>query len=454
MNTSHADNGATRAGVRALLGAVAVVLLASLMGSLVQSSCGRVRVRDITIPAQNGQWVTADLFKPVSATSEHPAPLVVVVPGFQRSKESLASISIELSRRGVVVIAIDPYAQGMSSSSASTQAATTEGYGAFAVIDYAASTGNLNYVDKSRIGITGHSAGGNAAIRAATYFGKRVGKSGKPSVIHSAFVSGYLLSFTDNVLKDVRSNVGTSYALYDEGAYRNELKNGDMRRAPEALRLVSSARAAGEPPLAELTLGQYYGDAAQRTLRVVHNERVLHPFQPYHTGATANQVEFFERVFQLRSGLAPQDQVWYWKELLGLVALVAALVGLVPLGRLLLGLPVFRPLVHPLPAAPPAPRGTGRLLFWTLFAVGATVACVSYIPLSELSRRLFVAASNREATWFFPQRMNNAVMLWALLNGLVGFLLFFVAYRVRGRAESVSPDAWGARISAMELART
>lgn len=75
---------------------------------------GRVQVQDIKIPTQNGQWVVADLFKPDTATSETPAPLVVVVPGFQRSKESLSNISVELSRRGIVVIAIDPYAQGCS----------------------------------------------------------------------------------------------------------------------------------------------------------------------------------------------------------------------------------------------------------------------------------------------------------------------------------------------------
>ena len=96
-----------------------------------------------------------------------------------------------------------------------------------------------------------------------------------------------------------------------------------------------------------------------------------------------------------------------------------------PLAQLLLRLPFFQALVHPLPPALPAPRGRGQVLFWGLFVVGAVIACFTYIPMTELSQKLFVAASSREATWFFPQRMNNGVMLWALLNGLVGFLLFF-----------------------------
>jgi len=122
----------------------------------------------------------------------------------------------------------------------------------------------------------------------------------------------------------VRSNVGVSYAFYDEGAYRNELKNGDMRRAPEALRTVNSALARNEQ-ISEVELGYYYGNKEERTLRVVHNEMVLHPFQPYIKEATANQIEYFERVFDLDSAYSSNDQVWYWKELLGLISLIAAL---------------------------------------------------------------------------------------------------------------------------------
>jgi acetyl esterase/lipase len=431
-----------------------VVVLASFVSSRVQTSGGKVRIHDIKIPTQNGQWVMADLFKPRAVSAENPAPLIVVVPGFQRSKEALANIAIELSRRGFVVISIDPYAQGRSSSSTSRRAATTEGYGMFAVVDYVHGSGNLNYVDTSRIGSTGHSAGGNAAIRGANYFGRRAAESGQPSLLHSVFISGYVLTLRDEVLADVRSNIGVSYAFYDEGAYRNELGNGDMRFAPEALRVVNHGRDAGLPRIEEVELGRYYGDAGQGTLRVVHNERVLHPFQPYIVEATANQVEYFEKVFDHDSGLPSRDQIWYWKEIMGAISLIAALVALVPLSRILLEAPYFRPLVHPLPPPLPRPQGSGKMLFWSLFAFSALVACFSYIPMAELSQKLFVAASTRQQTWFFPQRMNNAVMLWAVLNGTLGYLLFFASYRYFGRHRGVRPEMWGARVGGTELFRT
>jgi hypothetical protein len=439
---------------RRLLILMVVILVAGLVSSWIQTSGNHVQLVGIKVPTQNGQWVAADLFRPRSATAEQPAPLVVVVPGFQRSREALANIAIELARRGMVVISIDPNAQGRSSSSLSRIAATTEGYGMFAIVDYAADSSNLNYVDRTRIGATGHSAGGNAAIRGASHFGREAQRTGRPSKLHSVFVSGYVLTLRDEVLKDVRSNVGVSYAYYDEGAYRNELKNADMRFAPEALRVVNLGRQPSLPPVTEVELGKYYGSLADRTLRVVHNERILHPFQPYMAEAVANQIEYFERVFGLDSGLSSRDQVWQWKELLGAISLVAALVALIPLSWILLQAPYFRVLVKPLPPALPRPRGQGRLLFWGVFAVSALVACFSYIPMAELSQQLFTDASNRNATWFFPQRMNNAVMLWAMLNGSLGFLLFWASYRFFGRHNGVRPEMWGAAVSRPELFRT
>jgi len=437
-----------------LLISLAVIFITSFLASYIQTAGGKIKVQDIKIPTHHGQWLVADLFKPATATAENPAPFIVVIPGFQRSKEALSNIALELARRGFVVASIDPYAQGSSSASLSRRAATTEGYGMFALVDYVASSSNLNYIDKTKIAATGHSAGGNAAIRGANYFGKEAKKTGKPSKLHSVFVSGYVLTLTDKVLKDVRSNVGMSYAYYDEGAYRNELKNGDMRIAPESLRVVNSGIVPDNKPVSVVELGKYYGDKDNRTLRVVHNEMVLHPFQPYDTEATANQIEYFENVFDMDSGLSLDDQVWYWKEILGMISLMAALVAIVPIGKLFLGTTFFSSLCHQLPDAPGKPQGKGKIIFWSLFLLGALIACFSYIPLAELSQKLFVAASTRQLTWFFPQRMNNAVMLWALLNGTVGFVMFWLSYNYFGKKHNITPQMWGIKTSFSELFRT
>jgi hypothetical protein len=413
---------------------------------MIQSDFGRVEVNAIKVDTQNGQHLVFDLYKPISATEDSKAPFIVVVPGFQRSKEALSNIAIELSRRGMVIALIDPYAQGLSSSSRSKRSATTEGYGMFYLVEQAHSGNFLNYIDVNKIASTGHSMGGNAAIRGANYFGKQAIKKNEPSKLHSVFVSGYVLTLQDKVLKDIRSNVGVSYALYDEGAFRNELSGWDasnMKIAPESLRVINWGINNGEKDLKEVELGKYYGSLNNSSLRVIFNEELIHPFQPYNNIATANQIEYFEKVFDLEASISSSNQIWQWKELMTLISMITAMIMLLPLSRFFLSLNLFRSLVKEIPEAQPRQTYNSKIVFWTIFFLGAFIACFSYIPMVDAAKSIFQAAASREMTWFFPQRMNNSVMLWASFNGIVGLILFTLSYQLFGKKHGVVSSSWG-----------
>ena len=435
---------------------LALLFVLAFLSFLVQSDFGNVNVKSNTLYSSNNQYVVYDLYKPSSASKENKAPFIVVVPGFQRSKEALSNIAIELSRRGNVVALIDPYAQGMSSSSLSRRAATTEGYGMFALID-TVSKGNLfDFVDTDKMASTGHSMGGNAAIRGANYFGREAIRENKKSKLHSVYVSGYVLTLTEKVLEDVRSNVGVSYALYDEGAFRNELQGwdaGNMKIAPEALRTVNSILDENQK-LDVIELEKFYGEIDKNTARVIYNERLLHPFQPYNNIATANQLIYFDKVFNSDVKLDPYDQIWQWKELFTLLSMITSLIMLIPLTRFLLKLNFFSELVKEVPKAVPVQNRKGKVVFWSIFIIGATVACLTFIPMVDIAKIIFQKASNRELTWFFPQRMNNSVMLWATFNGVFGAILFFGSYHLFGRKAGIKKDSWGIKITNIEIVKT
>ena len=434
----------------------ALLFVLAFLSFLVQSDFGNVNVKSHTLYSSNNQYVVYDLYKPSSASKENKAPFIVVVPGFQRSKEALSNIAIELSRRGNVVALIDPYAQGMSSSSLSRRAATTEGYGMFALID-TVSKGNLyDFVDTDKMASTGHSMGGNAAIRGANYFGREAIRENKKSKLHSVYVSGYVLTLTEKVLEDVRSNVGVSYALYDEGAFRNELQGwdaGNMKIAPEALRTVNSILDENQK-LDVIELEKFYGEIDKNTARVIYNERLLHPFQPYNNIATANQLIYFDKVFNSDIKLDPYDQIWQWKELFTLLSMITSLIMLIPLTRFLLKLNFFSELVKEVPKPLPVQNRKGKVVFWSIFIIGATVACLTFIPMVDIAKIIFQKASNRELTWFFPQRMNNSVMLWATFNGVFGAILFFGSYHLFGRKAGIKKDSWGIKITNIEIVKT
>ena len=433
---------------------LAVLFISGYFASQIQSSFGNVRVQSIKIPTQNGQWLVADLFKPYSATANNPSPLVIVVPGFQRSKETLSNIAIELSRRGIVTISIDPYAQGLSSSSFSTRAATKEGYGMFSLVDYVYDTSILNYIDKDKIGVTGHSAGGLAAIRSAQHFGKIARKKNTKSKVHSVFVSGMLrMGFKEKDLKKIRSNVGVSYALYDEGAWQNELKNGNLENAPEILRLINLQNN-GENNIRRVEMGKYYGSIDNNSATIIFNEKLLHPFQPYSKQAISNQINYFLKVFEMNDVMRGDNQIWFWKESLTFICLVCGLILIIPTSKFFLDLSFFKELKKPIPKSIPVPKGRGLILFWGIISISILIACFSFVPLSELTKSLFIDAANRKQTWFFPQRMNNAIMLWAALNGIVGLIIFYLSYTIYGKKNGVKKNMLGVSISRVQMLKT
>ena len=130
-----------------------ILIILGFLSNLIQTNFYGTEVFTQKLNSSNGQYVVYDLYKPKTANLKNKAPFIVVVPGFQRSKEALSNIAIELSRRGHVVALIDPYAQGMSSSSLSRRAATTEGYGMFALIDSVYSNDKYNYIEQILIQI-------------------------------------------------------------------------------------------------------------------------------------------------------------------------------------------------------------------------------------------------------------------------------------------------------------
>ena len=438
-----------------LIALVTLILICSFLASLILTSFGTVEVKSLRLNTQNNQFIIYDLYKPKSASTENKAPFIAVIPGFQRSKEALSNIAIELSRRGYVVALIDPYAQGLSSSSLSTRAATTEGYGMFSLVEHV-HAGAFNFVDVNKIGATGHSMGGNAAIRGADYFGKQAIKNNTKSILNSVYVSGYVLTLRDSILKDSRSNMGISYALYDEGAFRNELKGwdaADMQIAPESLRTVNNVLEK-DKKIEIVELGKYYGQIENQTSRIIFNEPVLHPFQPYNFEATSNQLDYFEKVFGAPKKIDSNNQIWHWKELLTLINMVLALVMLVPLAKLFLNLKPFRSINKEMPDALPRQSKKGRLIFWSVFFLSAAIACISFIPMVEVAKIFFEDAANRRLTWYFPQRMNNSVMLWAAFNGIIGILIFLFSYESFGKKHGVRKDSWGLKINKVDLIKT
>ena len=101
------------------------------------------------------------VYKPENATPENPAPLVGCSHGGSSRKELQQPFYLELVRRGFVVISIDKGGNGATDTGISTPDVSGDGHGMLPAVEFGMS---LPYVDETRVGITGHSAGNNACV--------------------------------------------------------------------------------------------------------------------------------------------------------------------------------------------------------------------------------------------------------------------------------------------------
>ena len=139
---------------------LALMLLSAIVVSSVQTSGGKVDMKELTIETDRGYYMSAYLFVPDTATAETPAPAVVVSHGYLNNKEMTDANYVELSRRGFVVLAIDQPCHGDSE--------ILEVRDANGVYQGVLALSRMPFVDVERIGVTGHSMGGGSCNSAVT----------------------------------------------------------------------------------------------------------------------------------------------------------------------------------------------------------------------------------------------------------------------------------------------
>ncbi|QWB96218.1 hypothetical protein KHQ89_01885 [Mycoplasmatota bacterium] len=128
--------------------------------------------------------------------------------------------------------------------------------------------------------------------------------------------------------------------------------------------------------------------------------------------------------------IATTNQVWMYKEALTTISLIASLAMIVPLASLLYRIPFFKSSKRD-PIIIKEKRSRKRLIVYlVVFAISASFAALTYLPSSKLTLTLFADASSSVPTWFFPQRMTNAVMVWAVFSGLFSAMMFILSHLI------------------------
>ena len=362
-----------------------------LSADRIQKDNGNVEVTTGEIVVDDGN-LAYKLYRPINASSTNKAPAVLMLHGYQNDHETCAAYAIELSRRGYVVLSIDEYGHGKTNiglrNRGSVNHKVTVNYGNDSEADgtyveiggagryklmmnfsnlsffndhYSkdkdgniildsscggiaayAYLSSLDYVDNSKMAVSGHSMGTWSSWSvAAAYANTDIAP--KATVLQCGEL------FRDDVYDSniTFNNVLLLQAKYDEFSYfrdyqnvvSDELLNTDLRK--EFMLLKDS----NVTPEWNKTYGNFNEGSARRMELLYTNHRLT----THNSHGLATALEWFDNATSHKSTIAYDNQVCNIKELLNLVAMLCVIFALLPLMDLLLKTSLFSSVAFALP---------------------------------------------------------------------------------------------------------
>jgi pimeloyl-ACP methyl ester carboxylesterase len=388
-----------------------IILIAGLAASYVQTNGGQVAIRDLRFVGSNGTVMSALLFVPKTATAKTPAPGILAVHGYINSRETQSGFSIEYARRGYVVLEMDQTGHGYSDPPA-----FANGYGG---PDGLAFLRSLNIVDKDNIGMEGHSMGGWTILMAAA----AIPDGYKSMVLEgSSTGSGYSPEGSTSFPR----NLGLVFSKHDEFSQLmwKVPKGSD---APKSQKLQAVFGATGD-----IVPGQLYGDLVAGTARMLYQPNTTHPGDHISRVAIGDSIDWFQKTLKGGNGLAPDNQIWFWKEIMTLLAFVGFIFVVLGTGGYLLGTKTFAGLPKPLVESKAMKGGA----LWISAIIAAAIPALTYFAFMTLGASL-------KASSFWPQSITNQIMVWVLLNGAISLVLFLLWHFSSARKKGATAASYG-----------
>ena len=375
-----------------ILGLV-LILGGSYLASAIQTS-GGVVLKDVRFAGDNGLTQSGLLYVPKNATAATPAPAVLASHGYINTREMQSPFAIELARRGFVVLAMDMVGHGYSDG-AIGQAKDLGGPAALRYLQ------SLPYVDKTHIGLEGHSMGGVPVASAA---------AAQPEGYRAMVLEGSTPGFLGAKAPTKINNLAVVFGQYDEFAplMWGVPKGSLVANSPKLAKVFGT-----ESPV---LVGKIYGSITDGSARVLENPPVTHPWEHFSRAGVGGAVDWFQKTLGLGANpLPPGDQIWMWKDVgtgIGFAGFICLLIGAF---EVLLTVPVFASLNHP--AEPVAERRTGK--WWLAALLTTAIPALTFYPFMKWGVLFFPMQ-------LFPQSVQNQLLVWALLNALITVVLGLV----------------------------
>ncbi|MCB6343358.1 alpha/beta fold hydrolase [Enterocloster lavalensis] len=477
-----------------------IVCLISIFGTaLIDTNFGSVITKDIKIVDSLGHDIGLTIYQPKTATPENPAPCVITLHGSYNGRESQNFISLELAKRGFVAITMDCDGHGDASNwkenpmdafflvtanpgSSFEEITTAPTSGMADVVEFVYH--NLAIVDKSQIGIQGHSLGGKTADACYAYY-KIQEYLGKPNKIAAVFLMGnqqlavkgnwlpYLNYDPDDVLEsgdeihlpyDV--HYGVSAGAFDENNYTTEA--GGPWTFPNSNNARVFINELDNYNLAEtesVEVGKIYkgtvNGSEQEYIRALYQPKEIHMVNPYSPASTRNSLDFFQNAFTAPNPIAAGSMTGQYSMILSVLGMIGFFCAVFSSCCLMLTSNYFSSLLVKSPEdvyMPQAPQTAfTKFLYWGFMAAGA------FIPITYMMKLAMwigghkgetFAARSLFGTRIWPQGLLLEQALWSASAGLLTVGIFFLRYFLSNGPKLMPPSQWNMKIDKKNIWKT
>ncbi len=414
-------------------------LISGLGASAVTTNGGKVHVEKLTWLTEQGYTMSGLLYVPDNATAETPAPAVVTVHGWYNANGFQDLFDIELARRGYVVLSPDMIGHG-DSEILDWDTLYDDASGINSAVSL---LGTQDYVDKTRIGLTGHSSGGDQAGAALALDNQRE----EPLIAAILWQSSI---WVDDEGVDHIGDIGARYAgvvatQYDEFFY------GDLPRefinSQDADTFLSYQ---GQQPLTSApVVGQYYTATidGQETARVIYAPAITHPREHFSTESVGYMIEFFDTALGQPIALDASSQVWPVATAFKTLGLVSWIFVFITFALTMLDTKAFAALKAPATVQPlPHPKAmAGKLWFWVPLVLCGLLNGVLFLWILDK------IVQKPSITNIWPQTSSLSIGIWAVVIAVISLCVFLVYYNTYGKGYGFDLRARGALISAKKL---
>jgi len=392
---------------------MAILIGAMALASAVQTDFGKVHVSNVHYLNDNAIPLRAKLLRPKAVDTEARFPGIVYIHGYQNNRETGDGYCIELARRGFAVLNIDAIGRGNSGiPNDPDQADFDDTYGGLSSLKYLRS---LPFVNPDSVGMMGHSLGAEMAYKVAL----------RNPDVRGLVITGF--AYTLDADHENPANMLMIIGKYDE--YRQRMTGvRDIEKE-----WMSSEQTRKVIPAANPEIGTTYGDFSAGTARRVFVPNVTHVQESHNRAAIAEAVLWMQQALEPSQEYwsDPLRQIWPIKEWATLIAMLAGIFSLLPLGALIIRIRWFQSL-----------KGTPTYTYacdgkaYLFHAAVNGILLWLYLPLIFVLFGIHVYLVKIDKA--FPMMMVNAVVWWFLGINIIGFFIFRRWFKRQNRQQGLT----------------